>query len=543
MRFFSARSIRFQMYTLVITPLISFLTLGIIIFKFVEEARVNEAQVEKAFESIDLLDVTLTNIVNMETGYRGYMITGEDKFLEPYNSGKEKLEGTLKKLNSLMAEEPLQIERLSNIESLVTEWDKNVITQGITKRKISIEQAIEFVALENGKNFVDSMRAKLKEAKLEEIAVKNARHHDFEQSENKLLYYSIATLLLFAIIGVVLSLGISKDFMKRIQLIKEQMEGLAKGEFDKKINVELTKNEFSHLFHAYNTSIDKLSTLLSETVQSNHNVTTCIYEMRESVNTNETYTESQNAQLELAASAMNEMAASITEVTEHTVSASQVASNGKELIEENLSLLNGMTTQIVSLQGDMVETSQIINKLSEQTQNIDKILITIKDIADQTNLLALNAAIEAARAGEYGRGFSVVADEVRVLANSCQDSANQITELIESFQQDSELAVERIATSVEQTNETATSSNELSKAFGSLEELYQKIVDMSYQVATATEEQQVTANQININLVEVNEAANESAASSRMLMTMTNKLDNANEKQKELIGKFKYIGS
>lgn len=543
MRFFSARSIRFQMYTLVITPLISFLTLGIIIFKFVEEARVNEAQVEKAFESIDLLDVTLTNIVNMETGYRGYMITGEDKFLEPYNSGKEKLEGTLEKLNSLMAEEPLQIERLSNIESLVTEWDKNVITQGVTKRKISIEQAIEFVALENGKNFVDSMRAKLKEAKLEEIAVKNARHHDFEQSENKLLYYSIATLLLFSIIGVVLSLGISKDFMKRIQLIKEQMEGLAKGELDKKINVELTKNEFSHLFHAYNTSIDKLSTLLSETVQSNHNVTTCIYEMRESVNTNETYTESQNAQLELAASAMNEMAASITEVTEHTVSASQVASNGKELIEENLSLLNGMTTQIVSLQGDMVETSQIINKLSEQTQNIDKILITIKDIADQTNLLALNAAIEAARAGDYGRGFSVVADEVRVLANSCQDSANQITELIESFQQDSELAVERIATSVEQTNETATSSNELSKAFGSLEELYQKIVDMSYQVATATEEQQVTANQININLVEVNEAANESAASSRMLMTMTNKLDNANEKQKELIGKFKYIGS
>lgn len=216
-------------------------------------------------------------------------------------------------------------------------------------------------------------------------------------------------------------------------------------------------------------------------------------------------------QLEQVATAMNEMTATVAEVAQSAVEASSSSTDVNTSSQQGLGLVADMNKDISRLSDDILKVQDVIRSVHAETENVGGILDVIRGIADQTNLLALNAAIEAARAGEHGRGFAVVADEVRSLATKTQQSTNEIQSMISLLQ-------EQVAQSVALMDDNATSAQKTSKkaeqtslALQVIQTEIQRVQDMNHQIATASEQQSQVAMEMNQSIVTVNDLARDTS--------------------------------
>ncbi|THB70290.1 MAG: methyl-accepting chemotaxis protein [Gammaproteobacteria bacterium] len=220
---------------------------------------------------------------------------------------------------------------------------------------------------------------------------------------------------------------------------------------------------------------------------------------------------SQKAEVDKVATAMTEMSATVHEVARNATEAAEAAQRADEETSKGKMVVSQAIEAIDLLASEVNDAAQVIHRLEQDSDEIGAVLDVIRGIAEQTNLLALNAAIEAARAGEQGRGFAVVADEVRTLAQRTQQSTQEIQNMIERLQsgaQDAVKAMEqgrsRAQVGVEQAAEAGTSLETIAQAVGT-------ISDMNTQIATAAEEQSVVAEEINLNIVSISDMADKLA--------------------------------
>ena len=207
---------------------------------------------------------------------------------------------------------------------------------------------------------------------------------------------------------------------------------------------------------------------------------------------------------EQIATAINEMSATAQEVARSASTASQAAHDADSQAKEGETVVIRAVESINELNGDVQRIADVINMLSAESENVGRVLDVIKDIAEQTNLLALNAAIEAARAGEQGRGFAVVADEVRTLAGRTQDSTLEIQQMIEKFQHGTQDAVSVMESGKEKANSSVAQAGQAASALTEITHMVSKINDMNTQIASAAEEQTAVAEEINKNILSVN---------------------------------------
>ncbi|WP_313731865.1 HAMP domain-containing methyl-accepting chemotaxis protein [Pseudomonas sp.] len=219
----------------------------------------------------------------------------------------------------------------------------------------------------------------------------------------------------------------------------------------------------------------------------------------------------QNNEIEQAVTAVTEMTSAVEEVARNAVStseasgeASRSAGDGRDLVMETVGAIERMS-------GDVQATAQLITHLAEQSRDIGKVLDVIRGLADQTNLLALNAAIEAARAGEAGRGFAVVADEVRALAHRTQQSTSEIERMIGSIQGGTEEAVESMRTSTERAESTLSMARGAGMALDTIAGAVAQINERNLVIASAAEEQAQVAREVDRNLVNINDLSVQSA--------------------------------
>ena len=247
---------------------------------------------------------------------------------------------------------------------------------------------------------------------------------------------------------------------------------------------------------------------------------------------------SQNDEVNQAATAVTEMSAAVDEVARNAESAAQESKRSQGFTEVGLERVTQTLRSIEKLSGNVENTSEQIQGLSNRAQSISKVVEVIRAIAEQTNLLALNAAIEAARAGEQGRGFAVVADEVRALAHRTQVSTQEIEQMIAAIQNESDDAVKAMGTSKELATESLGVAQEASSSLDQIATAIIQINERNMLIATASEEQSHVAREVDRNLVSIRELATQSAAGASQTASACGEMSKLAANLNQLVNRF-----
>ncbi|MCG9783728.1 methyl-accepting chemotaxis protein [Vibrio brasiliensis] len=255
------------------------------------------------------------------------------------------------------------------------------------------------------------------------------------------------------------------------------------------------------------TTINKVLISYAKTISKINQVNTTISDISQSIQSitqkNIDMAGQQNQEMEMAATAMEEMTTALSNVAESTNMAEQYAGSAEKEASTSKQVFDKTTNEFSQLEGEFTNTSDIIKQLAEESSNVGNVLDVIKAIAEQTNLLALNAAIEAARAGEQGRGFAVVADEVRSLAQRTQDSTGEIESIISTLQEKAKESTVTIESSAEKMQSTRTNMSVANDALGTIQGSATEIHKLNTSIAAATEEQLAVSDEISGNLANI----------------------------------------
>ncbi|RMT84182.1 Methyl-accepting chemotaxis protein [Pseudomonas viridiflava] len=247
----------------------------------------------------------------------------------------------------------------------------------------------------------------------------------------------------------------------------------------------------------------------------------------------------QKHEVDQVATAMNEMASTVQEVARNTEDASSAAKQASERAAHGSSVVQHATREIGQLAGEVKELGQAMQRLTEDSSKIGSVIDVIKAVAEQTNLLALNAAIEAARAGEQGRGFAVVADEVRSLAQRTQNSTTEIEALIQALQQGTGAASGLMDASLQRTEGTVVLARQAEQALVEINQSISTIEQMSQQISAAAEQQSAVTDEINRSVLSVRDIADQSAAATEQSAASTVELARLGSDLQNMVARFR----
>ncbi|MBL4910487.1 MAG: methyl-accepting chemotaxis protein [Alteromonadaceae bacterium] len=274
--------------------------------------------------------------------------------------------------------------------------------------------------------------------------------------------------------------------------------GAGEGDLTKRLSVK-GNDELTQLAKAFNRFSEKIAVLIQNVHQNADQVTANANSLAEINQNAKTLATEENEQTHQLENAMEQMKVTINEIAQNAESASLETVQGQQLVSDGQEVINQTVTEINSLTNTVQEATTVITSLAVESENIGGVLDVIRGIADQTNLLALNAAIEAARAGEQGRGFAVVADEVRTLASRTGQSTEEIQTMIQKLQQGANSAVNVIESSSRQAKKTTDHIQQANNSLNKISVVIDHINEMNTQVATAAEQQSLSADEINRN--------------------------------------------
>jgi len=349
-------------------------------------------------------------------------------------------------------------------------------------------------------------------------------------------------LVVISVLGTVILLFVSMRVMKSITLPLEQLihvsERVSSGDMTVRVDMSAT-GEIGQLSNAMEKMRANLVSLISQISSTAAKLSQSVEGILQVSREASASMQGQRAETEQVAAAMNQMTATVYEVANNissTAASAQQASSetttGEDIVAEAVQSIHLLADQIG-------QASEIINQVEHNTHNISSVLDVIKNIAEQTNLLALNAAIEAARAGEQGRGFAVVADEVRTLASRTQQSTGEINDMITQLQQGSKSSVDAMNKSCEQADLVVNKAEQAGKSLATIAVTVSKISELSAQIAAAAEEQTAVSEEINRNVVHINEATILTSEGTEQTIETVNELAKITIELQQLIKQFK----
>ncbi|SFI94150.1 methyl-accepting chemotaxis protein [Pseudomonas guineae] len=346
--------------------------------------------------------------------------------------------------------------------------------------------------------------------------------------------------LLIATIGLLVVWFVGYGIARPLKQMVAMLDDIAKGEGD--LTQRLTTDradELGMIALGFNTFLSKLQAMISQVVSSVQKVSDSSEHTADiAIRTNQGV-QKQMAEIELVATAVHEMTATAQDVARNATHAAEAANHADRAANQGKQTVQNTANSIAALAQEIGRAVTVVQTLAKDSENINAILVAIRGIAEQTNLLALNAAIEAARAGEQGRGFAVVADEVRNLAQKTQQATEEIQTMIQQLQQGTRDVVKVMEDSQSKTEISVKQASQAAEALESITQAVSVINDMNTQIASAAEEQSAVAEDINRNVTNIGQVANEVAGGADEASQASAELTKLAEQQRRLINQFK----
>jgi methyl-accepting chemotaxis protein len=435
-----------------------------------------------------------------------------------------------------LVSDPQESEKFEAAATLMTKFLEGL--QRIAELdEIQHDQAVTFA------NTEQRDRASAYQTKLSEL-----RKHNSEGAGNagvmatEVYEHSITivdcVVLASLILTLILAISLTRSIVRPMSASLKMAEEIAAG--DLRLSLEVKGNdEAARLMRALNTMQGNLRSTIGQISDASSQLSSAAVEMTSITESASRTLQQQNSEIEQAATAVNQMSAAVDEVARNAVSASQAAKDsnraaatGNQKVGETLQAMQSLTNRVET-------TSEQVRGLAGQAQDISKVLSVIRAIAEQTNLLALNAAIEAARAGEQGRGFAVVADEVRALAHRTQMSTQEIEQMISSIQTGTSQVVDSMSSSTLEVHNTQRTADEAGISLKAIADSVQVIDDRNHQIATASEEQAQVAREVDRALVSIRNLALESSEGTQQTLVASNELSQLAVNLNQMVARFK----
>jgi len=330
-------------------------------------------------------------------------------------------------------------------------------------------------------------------------------------NEGMFVWFSASCWVAGLMIGMFNFYMVKKILINRLSALSDIAKRIKNRDLSYRCNIE-SNDALGVLADTVNEMTESVASLVREIIENNESLCQSIKEMSEQMKKNSAAIDNQRNQTDLVATAMTEMVSTVQEVEQHASNAAVAAGNADSSSDQGKLVVNKSISTVGNLAKEVESTVNVIESLAADSQEIENVLNVIKGIAEQTNLLALNAAIEAARAGEQGRGFAVVADEVRTLASRTSESTQEIEGIIAKVQAGTTNAVNAMATAQTKTNDSVNEIEQVADSLQTITTEVSSITEMNSHIANASKEQSNVAEEINRSVIAIHEMTTKASA-------------------------------